>query len=155
MQSIIYHVNEVIFKQGSFDSCMYSIAKGRVGIFTDYGTGAQKRIAELDKDQFFGEIGLIGCMPRTATAVSLEDGTVLHRITGEDLSEYFKDKPEMLLKLMKQLSHRLRVTTQNYVDACRTIYENDRAQQNGDPRSAWIAEHMDLFSEEYINSSLS
>ena len=67
---------------------------------------------------------------------------------------YFKDKPEQLLLLMKQLSHRLRVTTQKYMDVCKTIYENDQEQRRGDPRSAWIAEHMDLYCEEYTNSGL-
>ena len=66
---------------------------------------------------------------------------------------YFKEKPEQLLLLMKQLSHRLRETTQKYMDACKTIYENDRAQRNGDPRSAWIAEHMDLYNDVF-NSTL-
>ena len=50
---------------------------------------------------------------------------------------------------MKQLSRRLRETTQNYIDACRTVYENNQAESNGDPRSAWIAEHMDLYSDVY------
>jgi len=147
MKSITFNRDQVVFKEGSFDSCMYDIVSGRIGIFSAYGTAQEKKIAELDKEQVFGEIGLIGCYPRTATAVALEDGTVVSEISEADLGEYFKDKPEKLLKIMKQLSKRLRETTQNYYDVCRTISENDRAERNGDPRSAWIAEHMDLYNE--------
>ena len=149
MKSITFNKDQVVFKEGSFDSCMYDIVSGRVGIFSAYGTADEKKIAELDSKQVFGEIGLIGCYPRTATAVALENNTVLSEISEADLSEYFKDKPEKLLQIMKQLSRRLRETTQNYIDACRPVYENNQAESNGDPRSAWIAEHMDLYSDVY------
>ena len=133
---------------------MYCVNRGLIGVFVNYETEKQKKITEFEKDQLFGEIGLIGCLPRTATAVSLVNGTELYEIGEADLNQYFKDKPEQLLLLMKQLSHRLRETTQKYMDVCKTIYENDREQRNGDPRSDWIAEHMDLYCEEYTNSGL-
>ena len=154
MKKTTFDKNQIVFKQGSIDNTMYSVISGTIGIFADYGTEKQKKIAEFEKDQLFGEIGLIGCLPRTATAVALENDTKLYEIGEADLNQFFKDKPEQLLLLMKQLSHRLRETTQKYMDACKTIYENDREQRNGDPRSAWIAEHMDLYCEEYANSGL-
>lgn len=154
MKKITFDKNQIIFKQGAIDSTMYSVISGVIGIFADYGTENQKKIAEFEKDQLFGEIGLIGCLPRTATAVALENDTKVYEIGEADLNQYFKDKPEQLLLLMKQLSHRLRETTQKYMDACKTIYENDREQRNGDPRSEWIAEHMELYCEEYANSGL-
>lgn len=154
MKKITLDKNQIVFNEGSVDSTMYSVISGVIGIFAGYGTENQKKIAEFEKDQLFGEIGLIGCLPRTATAVSLVNGTELYEIGEADLNQYFKDKPEQLLLLMKQLSHRLRETTQKYMDVCKTIYENDREQRNGDPRSDWIAEHMDLYCEEYTNSGL-
>lgn len=154
MKELTFDKNQIVFKQGSFDTSMYCVNRGLVGVFVNYETENQKKIAEFEKDQLFGEIGLIGCLPRTATAVALEDGTELTEIRETDLNHYFKDKPEQLLLLMKQLSHRLRVTTQKYMDVCKTIYENDQEQRRGDPRSAWIAEHMDLYCEEYTNSGL-
>lgn len=154
MKKITLDKNQIVFNEGSVDSTMYSVISGVIGIFAGYGTENQKKIAEFEKDQLFGEIGLIGCLPRTATAVSLVNGTELYEIGEADLNQYFKDKPEQLLMLMKQLSHRLRETTQKYMDVCKTIYENDREQRNGDPRSDWIAEHMDLYCEEYTNSGL-
>ena len=154
MKKITLDKNQIVFNEGSVDSTMYSVISGVIGIFAGYGTENQKKIAEFEKDQLFGEIGLIGCLPRTATAVSLVNGTELYEIGEADLNQYYKDKPEQLLLLMKQLSHRLRETTQKYMDVCKTIYENDREQRNGDPRSDWIAEHMDLYCEEYTNSGL-
>ena len=154
MKKITLDKYQIVFNEGSVDSTMYSVISGVIGIFAGYGTENQKKIAEFEKDQLFGEIGLIGCLPRTATAVSLVNGTELYEIGEVDLNQYFKDKPEQLLLLMKQLSHRLRETTQKYMDVCKTIYENDREQRNGDPRSDWIAEHMDLYCEEYTNSGL-
>ena len=147
MRQITYSKGDIIFRQGDIATVMYDIVSGRVGVFSAFGTAQEKKIAELDKEQVFGEIGLIGCYPRTATVVALEDGTTVTELTEADLEAYFQDKPEKLLKIMRQLSKRLRETTQNYYEVCRTIYENDRAERNGDPRSAWIAEHMDLYNE--------
>ena len=39
--------NEVIFRQGDPSDCMYRIEDGRVGIFLDYGTANQTKLAEL------------------------------------------------------------------------------------------------------------
>ena len=131
MKKITLDKNQIVFNEGSVDSTMYSVISGVIGIFAGYGTENQKKIAEFEKDQLFGEIGLIGCLPRTATAVSLVNGTELYEIGEADLNQYFKDKPEQLLLLMKQLSHRIRETTQKYMDVCKTIYENDQEQRNG------------------------
>ena len=44
------------------------------------------------------------------------------------LRDYFKNKPEKLLQLMKVLSQRVRETTQKYMDVCRTINDHEKAR---------------------------
>lgn len=132
MKQITCSKDQVIFRQGDSAATMFDIQSGKVGIFTDYQTEREERIAQLDAGQLFGEMGVIEFYPRSATAVALDDNTVLVELEEGDLAEYLKDKPEKLLQVMRQLSHRIRETTQNYVDVCRTVSERERAEKEKD-----------------------
>lgn len=141
MKEITFNKDQIIFCQGENASVMYDIISGKIGIFTDYQTDKENKIAELDAGEVFGEMGLIECWPRSATAVALEDGTVLAELGESDLKEYLKDKPEKLLVVMRQLSRRIRETTQNYVDVCRTVNESRRTQEELDKYAALYTQY--------------
>ena len=141
MKEITFNKNQIIFCQGENASVMYDIISGKIGIFTDYQTDKENKIAELEAGEVFGEMGLIEYWPRSATAVALEDGTVLTELGESDLKEYLKDKPEKLLVVMRQLSRRIRETTQNYVNVCRTVNESRRTQEELDKYAALYTQY--------------
>jgi CRP-like cAMP-binding protein len=141
MKEITFNKDQIIFCQGENASVMYDIISGKIGIYTDYQTEQEKKIAELDSGEVFGEMGLIEYWPRSATAVALEDGTVVTELGEDDLKEYLKDKPEKLLVVMRQLSRRIRETTQNYVNVCRTVNESRRTQEELDKYAALYTQY--------------
>ncbi len=106
-----YMKDDVIFMQGDESTCMYEVQQGRVGIFLDYGTDKEKKIAEIGPDRIFGEMGMVEGLPRSATAVALEKDTELAIITWEILGLYFKTKPSRVVQILQQTSDRLRLTT--------------------------------------------
>ena len=140
MKQITFNKDQVIFRENDFATVMYDIVSGKVGIFTGYQTDQEKKIAELEAGTFFGEMGMIEFYPRSATAVALTDGTLLQELEEADLSEYLKDKPEKLLLLMRQLSARIRETTQKYVEACSVMNENKRAEEEKDQEAGMRSE---------------
>ena len=115
-----YKKGDIIFRQGDPADSMYDILWGTVGIYIDYGTDKEQKLTELEGGAFFGEMGMIDHMPRSATAVVLEKGTQLQEITEEMLGELFKEKPAKVLAIMQQLSRRLRKLTGDYMKACKT-----------------------------------
>lgn len=127
MNSKEFKSGQIIFKQGDSELCMYDIQRGRVGIYSEYGTPAEKLIAELSTGEIVGETGLLDRVPRTGTAVALEDDTVLVEIREDNLKEYFLKEPEKLLLLMRNLSERLRKINNKLGDVCRKIYEAENA----------------------------
>lgn len=149
MKTIQYNNGDVIFKQGDFASCMYSIRSGKVGIFKNYGAEGEVKLAEFDKDQVFGEMGMLEVYPRSATAVALEDNTAVEEIGEEELDVFFKDKPGELLRIMRQLSQRLRETNGKLLKVCQTVYENDQAEQRGYDKSETLREELEFFSSVY------
>lgn len=139
----------VIFRQGDAGDCMYDIQQGRVGIYYDYDGPDEKLLAELYPDKIFGEMGLLDAAPRSATAVAMEDGTVLYAISEEEFFSYFETNPSKVLLLMQQMCSRLRRTSRDYVEACRTMYETVETQNSGKKKSLSLKDAIRRFSEYY------
>jgi CRP-like cAMP-binding protein len=118
---------QIIFKQGDFDICMYDIQRGRVGVYSAYGTPEEKLIAELVEGETVGEMGMIERAPRSATAVVLDDGKILGEIREDDLKDFFLKQPEKLLLIMRDLSAHLRETNAKLAGVCKRIYESVNA----------------------------
>lgn len=135
MKTLTFAPGDVIFWQGDFSASMFDIISGKVGIYIGYETDQEKLLAELGKEDTLGEMGMIEAYPRSATAVALEPETVLVEIGEDELNDYFKNKPDKLLCIMKQLSRRIRETNSKYYDACRAIYEDDEAERTGVDKS--------------------
>lgn len=106
-----FRLNEVIFKDGIYQNWMYSISEGSVDIYSGYGTSTEKKLITLTKGQFFGEIGMIALMPRTATAVAAEENVVLEQISHDDFEDYLKNHAENIQPIMSSVSRRIRELT--------------------------------------------
>lgn len=126
-----YSKGTVIFKEGEVGNCMYDIHFGGVGIYKDYGTPNEKCLVKLGPDTFFGEMGMIDAETRSATAVVLENDTTLETITAGDLKGLFEKNPPKLGMILAHMSYRLRKLTNEYVKACKLVYDLDQAEASG------------------------
>ena len=113
---------EILFRQGDPGDGLYYIHLGEVGVYTDYGTPNQVKIGELYTDQFVGEMGLISGVPRSATVVSLMNGTQVEHLSEADFASFFEKSPARVFQLMEQMSYRLRKITRRYLEECREAY---------------------------------
>lgn len=123
-----YKQGTIIFREGETGKCMYDIHFGSVGIYTGYGKPDERLLATLSSDKFFGEVGMLGGEPRTATAVVLEDDTIIEAIYKEDFKELFEKNPAKIEMVIKHLSFRIRRLTYDYVNACKLIYDAAEAE---------------------------
>lgn len=141
---------EVIFRQGDPGDCMYDILSGKVGVYAAYATPNEKLLTELAAGGFFGEMGLLDKAVRSATVVALED-TQVEVVTEADFNAFFTKNPEKVFRIMQQLSQRLRRQTEDYMEACRAIYEVVEAENKGKTRSkslkAKLNEIFEMYSE--------
>ena len=133
-----YQYQEVIFKESEYQRWMYSICKGSVDIFSGYGTSDEKKLITLTEGQFFGEIGMIAVMPRTATAVAAEDNVVLELINDDDFVDYLKNHPENLQPIMSSVSKRLRELTEDLSMITEMTNEALGKRGNGNAASGWL-----------------
>jgi CRP-like cAMP-binding protein len=123
---------------------LYDIHWGTVGIYANYGADNQRLLTELKPDEFFGEMGLLSHLPRSATAVALQDNTQVQLISEEVFSEYLKERPAKVLMIMMQLSSRIRTLTKDYLAVCRMA---ETAAAVEDEQGEWT----DYWTEEIIH----
>ena len=135
MKKLTFGTDEVIFREGEYALTMYEIKTGSVGIYANYGLQDECKLAILSKGEYFGEMGIAECYPRSATAVALEDGTTIDEIDAEEFSNYFKDQPETVLTIMRTLSARLRETNARYLEAREAIHDAIEAERAGKRKS--------------------
>jgi MFS family permease len=73
-----------IVREGEDADALYVIASGRVDVTSRGEAGAEDRyIRTMEPGSYFGEIGLLERIPRTATVTAIEDCT-LYKIAGDD-----------------------------------------------------------------------
>lgn len=119
-EQIAFSKNEVIFKEGEWEFCMYAILSGEVAIVANYGNENELLLNTLKPEDFFGELGLTGVFPRTASAVAKED-TVVEKIDMDDYRLMVKERPDQMLKIIDTEVRILRRLSGEYTEACQTI----------------------------------
>ena len=109
MKTVYFKKGEEIIKEGNLSDCAYIIGDGRVEVSKKLPNGEKQIIGVLDKNEIFGEMGLIDGFPRSATVVALEDCSI-SIITQESVNNLAQHKPEALMPILKVLAKRLRST---------------------------------------------
>lgn len=133
-----YQLHDLIFREHEYQKWMYSICEGAVDICSGYGTTQEKKLITLTEGQFFGEIGLIAMMPRTATAVAAADSVVLEQIGEDDLEDYLKKHPENLRPIMSNVSRRIRELTEDLSLVMQMTTEALNKKESGDSLTGWL-----------------
>ena len=98
-----------LFYSGDTGDALYLIESGRVRISVRDADGSDVTLAELARGDFFGEMALLDSKPRSADATVLEDArfAILSR---DDFLKFVHSNPDVALKMMSALTHRLRRT---------------------------------------------
>ena len=138
-----YDKGTIICKEGEKGKCMYSVQGGNIGIFTGYGTENEKKLTEIASGSFFGEMGMLQNMERSATAVAVVDKTTIEAIYPEDLEAMFKENPTEVLMIVDHLASRLRNMTKRYNEAYKIAH--DLIDLEDKPATAEIKDNVEGF----------
>ena len=98
-----YRRGTYLFHQGDPSEHVYFLLEGRVEVSSLSATGHRQLHTTLDHPQFFGELGVLGNQPRTATAVALEDAAVWV-LAGDAFVEFLADRFEATRALLAALA---------------------------------------------------
>lgn len=100
--SILFYVDDP-------GNACYIVIEGKVKIVVNSGDGREHILGILGLSDLFGEMSLIDGQPRSATAIAVEETSVL-TIQREEFMRILADHPGIAMKLLIVLSRRLRLT---------------------------------------------
>jgi CRP/FNR family transcriptional regulator/CRP/FNR family cyclic AMP-dependent transcriptional regulator len=101
-----YRRGTYIFHQGDPAPDIHFLCEGRVEISSDSVTGVRQLHTTLDPPAFFGELGVLGDIPRTATALSLEESRVWVAPGGVWMT-FLGEHPEASRALLRALARQV------------------------------------------------
>jgi CRP/FNR family cyclic AMP-dependent transcriptional regulator len=109
----------VLFRQGDPGHEMFVIATGRIRLSIGE-PGYEREIGDLGPGEFFGELALLSDVSRTATAVAVEDSTLL--VIGRDaFAMMVQDDLDIVFRMMHTQGRRLQRTDQPIRDLTREM----------------------------------
>jgi CRP-like cAMP-binding protein len=108
---------EIILRQMEVGREMFVMAEGEVEIVRNLGTPDELLLATLGPGEFFGEMCILECMPRSAT-VRATVPTRLYSLRNTDLLRLFQRWPDqygiLMLNIARDLCRRLRGLQENF-----------------------------------------
>lgn len=103
-----YEAGEIVFRQGDKADRLYVIGKGEADVVRETPGAPDVVLVRLGEGQFFGEIGILGETPRTATVRAATDLEVLsiHRSYFTSLYSYLPMLREKVLSTYRERTDR-------------------------------------------------
>lgn len=96
----------IIFHQGEKATEMYFIISGEVEILLHENAKEIKRLSVLEKNDTFGELGILSGTPRTAEARAVTDVRV-YKILKRDFDDFLEVSPELQKDIKKLAESRI------------------------------------------------
>jgi len=113
-----YPKNMVVFREGDKGEALYVVIEGAVRIVKNAPEAWDGTMAFIERGGCFGEMALVDDFPRSATAITHEDCTVLF-LGREALLDLFREEPVVGRKILwafcRSLSLRLREASDRIV----------------------------------------
>ena len=97
----------VIFQEGDSGDVLFIILSGKVKVLLTGKNGQEYILSRLGPGNFFGEMAILESAPRSASVITVEPSEFF-LLGRKALTELLKHHPDIALKILKNLSQRLR-----------------------------------------------
>lgn len=115
MRRRAYRRGDVLFHRDDQGSLLYCIVSGRVRIYLPTSVGEEVTLDILKPGEFFGELAVLDELPRSASAMAVEDVTVL-TLDRQHVLATLSEFPHAAQRILAEFSNRLRRATQMIED---------------------------------------
>lgn len=107
--------DETLFRRGDPGSFMFAVLLGEVRIIIPSASGKDRIIRVMSPGEVLGEIALLDGAPRTADAIASTNGRLLV-LERRDLLPRLRQNPDLAIRVIELLCHRLRATSRQVED---------------------------------------
>lgn len=134
-----YTAGEQLVRQGSNDRFVHVLATGRVKVVRATSDGQELFLALHGSGDVLGELAAIDGGARSGSVVAF-DRVVALQVPGDAFVTYLRERPEVMLEVLRTVAGRLRATDNRLVDLASETTETRLARQllrllaqHGDP----------------------
>ena len=106
-----FPAKNVVFQEGEPGEVLLIILSGKVKVILSGKDGQEFILAMLGPGNFFGEMAILESAPRSASVVTIEPCEFL-LLSQKEVTALLMKHPTMALKILKNLSQRLRKTNE-------------------------------------------
>jgi CRP-like cAMP-binding protein len=103
----VFEKNDVILLEEDAGTALFIILKGKVKITRSSIDGREVILNILSDSDFFGEMAILDGLNRSATVIAIENSE-LFLIQRNDFLNLLKERPEVSIALLQELTKRLR-----------------------------------------------
>lgn len=105
-QRLCFAPGELVGRQGETGDAVYVILEGTLEVYIELESGGERPVAELGPSSAFGEVAVLGNVPRTASGRAKTELTVL-KIGRDEFLDLLREFPGAALEIMRILARRL------------------------------------------------
>ncbi len=152
MADKIRHIPQgtVIYQQGDDCNSMYVLRQGKVGLYLAFGTPKQYELLEVSRPgSSLGEMGLLEGEPRNATAVALEDCTLVE-IEEAAFGKFIAEHPDEAQLIIKDLSHRFKNVMDELKMAQGVIYDCLAEMGDKPPKKQSLRDRLKRYADLFL-----
>jgi CRP/FNR family transcriptional regulator, cyclic AMP receptor protein len=106
-----YEAGEIVFREGDEGDTCYVVRSGVARAIREHPDGRSITLSHFNAGDIFGELAMFDDQPRSATVDVIEETEVI-AIPGRDVQRLMSEHPEIAVKLIGALAHRLRATNE-------------------------------------------
>jgi CRP-like cAMP-binding protein len=110
LSRVQFRKGDAIFYEGDPGQTLYIVESGQVRIYIHCEDGQETSVNVCTSGDIFGELAVIDGLPRSASAIALEDSVVLG-LSREQFRECTRRYPQLSFNFLKALSVRVRYNT--------------------------------------------
>jgi CRP/FNR family cyclic AMP-dependent transcriptional regulator len=122
-----FQAGQTLMHQGEMGDAGFVIVDGTADVVIETQDGTSLTVAQVGRNVFVGEIGILCDVPRTATITATTELDTV-RISKDVFMRLVNEFPSMAVEFMRELARRQDRTNQQLTEANRRIRELEAAQ---------------------------
>ncbi len=104
--------NTIVINEGDDTNSLYAILEGKVKVYLADEAGKEVILNTQGAGEYFGEVSLLDEGPRSASVITTEE-CQFAVLMKQDFIDCLTENPQMSLKIIQGLTHRLRALSEN------------------------------------------
>lgn len=120
-----FHANEQIIDHQGDSRDVVLVVDGRVRVLSHSPAGREISFDDIEAGGFLGEMAAIDGLPRSASAVALEEGTLIAFLAPRPFQDLVTGHPDLAMAVMRRLCRVVRIATDRVMELS-TLGANNR-----------------------------